>query len=252
MSTLSVNTIQPYSGSTVTITGFSVTGSAVTGSVTSASYAISASNAVNALTAGTANSASTASYATFAVTATSASYAQTASYATNFTASNILITGLATVASASIEYLTVVYQSSSVVYSSGSNTFGDASNDTQTLWGTINVVTGPTRLTGSLAGNVGSLSITSNTASVDLATGNFFTLTLPTGSTYINPSNIASGQTVNLIITTASGSSVSFPSTVKQVSGSAYTPTQATSTDVLTFIAPNTSSLLLANVKNFV
>ena len=249
MSTLSVNTIQPYSGSTVTITGFSVTGSAVTGSVTSASYAVSASNAVFAVGAGAANSASTASYATFAVTATTAA---TSSYATNFTASNILITGLATVASASIEYLTVVYQSSSIVYSSGSNTFGDASNDTQTLWGTINVVTGPTRLTGSLAGNVGSLSITSNTASVDLATGNFFTLTLPTGSTYINPSNIASGQTVNLIITTASGSSVSFPSTVKQVSGSAYTPTQATSTDVLTFISPNTTTLLLSNVKNLV
>lgn len=249
MSTLSVNTIQPYSGSTVTITGFSVTGSAVTGSVTSASYAVSASNALFAIGAGAANSASTASYATFAVTATTAA---TSSYATNFTASNILITGLATVASASIEYLTVVYQSSSIVYSSGSNTFGDASNDTQTLWGTINVVTGPTRLTGSLAGNVGSLSITSNTASVDLATGNFFTLTLPTGSTYINPSNIASGQTVNLIITTASGSSVSFPSTVKQVSGSAYTPTQATSTDVLTFISPNTTTLLLSNVKNLV
>lgn len=249
MSTLSVNTIQPYSGSTVTITGFSVTGSSVTGSVTSASYAVSASNALFAIGAGAANSASTASYATFAVTATTAA---TSSYATNFTASNILITGLATVASASIEYLTVVCQSSSIVYSSGSNTFGDASNDTQTLWGTINVVTGPTRLTGSLAGNVGSLSITSNTASVDLATGNFFTLTLPTGSTYINPSNIASGQTVNLIITTASGSSVSFPSTVKQVSGSAYTPTQATSTDVLTFISPNTTTLLLSNVKNLV
>ena len=51
--------------------------------------------------------------------------------------------------SASIDYLSVVYQTSSIVYSSGSNQFGDAANDTQTLYGTVNVITGPLLATGS-------------------------------------------------------------------------------------------------------
>ena len=111
---------------------------------------------------------------------------------------------------------------------------------------------GGAKITGSLVGIVSSLSIASNTASMDLSTGNFFTLTLPAGDTNINPSNIAKGQTINLIVTTTSGSGVTFPSSVKQVSGSLYVPTQTVSTDVLTFISPNTSSLLLSNVKNLV
>jgi hypothetical protein len=169
MSTLSVNTIQPYSGSTVTITGFSVTGSAVTGSVASASYALNATSASYALNATNATNAQTATIAT------------TASFATNFTCSNINVTGLATVLSASIQYLEVIYQTSSIIYASGSNQFGDAANDTQTLWGTVNMVTGPTIITGSIRGNVTPLTIASSTASLNLATGSFFTLTLVTG-----------------------------------------------------------------------
>ena len=44
-----------------------------------------------------------------------------------------------------------------------------------------------------------SLSISSNTASMDLGVGNFFTLQLVSGSnTFINPTNILPGQTINL------------------------------------------------------
>jgi hypothetical protein len=108
-------------------------------------------------------------------------------------------------------------------------------------------------ITGSVRGNVSALSISSNTASMDLSNGNFYTLQLVSGSdTLINPSNILPGQTINLRINTTGSATVSFPSTVKQVSGSAYVPTTTTSTDIVTFISFDTGSLFLSNVKNLV
>jgi hypothetical protein len=71
-------------------------------------------------------------------------------------------------------------------------------------------------------------------------------------NTFINPSNIQPGQTINLRVNTIGSATVSFPTTVKQVSGSAYVPTTTTGVDVVTFIAFDASSLLLSNVKNFV
>jgi hypothetical protein len=108
-------------------------------------------------------------------------------------------------------------------------------------------------ITGSVRGNVNALSISSNTASLDLSNGNFFTLQLVSGSnTFINPSNILPGQTINLRVNTTGSGTVSFPSSVKQVSGSAYVPTTTTGVDVVTFISFDATSLLLSNVKNFV
>ena len=87
----------PYISGSLTVTGniTSQGGITISGSITSASYAT------------TSSFATTASYAN---TSTSASYALTASFATNFTASNLLVTGLATIASASITYLTTIYE----------------------------------------------------------------------------------------------------------------------------------------------
>jgi len=97
------------------------------------------------------------------------------------------------------------------------------------------------------------LTISSNTASLNLNNGNFFTLQLVSGSnTFINPSNIKSGQTTNILISTTGSATVSFPSTVKQVSGSSYVPTTITGTDIVTLISFDTASLYLANVKNLV
>jgi len=110
-----------------------------------------------------------------------------------------------------------------------------------------------TEITGSLRGNVSDLTISSNTASLDLATGNFFTLQLVPGSnTFINPSNISPGQTINLKVNTTGSATVSFPSTVKQVSGSAYVPTTTTGVDIVTFISFDSTDLYLSNVKNLV
>ena len=117
-------------------------------------------------------------------------------------------------------------------------------------------INGSQVITGSLRGNVGALSISSNTASLDCSTGNFFTLLLVSGSdTFVNPSNINPGQTINLRVKQASvaSGSISFASSVLQVSGSAYTPTAtANGEDIVTFISFDSTNLYLSNIKNFV
>jgi len=120
-----------------------------------------------------------------------------------------------------------------------------------------NTFTGNQVFSGSVRGAINSLSISSNTASLDCSLGNFFTLILANGTgTQLQPTNIQPGQTINVRIsqpaTTGSGQ-ITFPSSVKQVSGSAYTPTQgASAQDIITFISYDTTNLYLSNVKNFV
>ena len=112
---------------------------------------------------------------------------------------------------------------------------------------------GPQIVTGSTRGNVTALSISSNTASIDLSAGNFFTLQLVAGTnTYINPSNILPGQTSILTVSTIGSATVSFPSYVKQPSGSAYIPTTTTGVDILTLASVNTSSLYIVGIKNMI
>jgi hypothetical protein len=160
---------------------YAQTSSLLLGLVQSASFAqtsISASHANNSDTATSASYASNATSASYAVSAsysnnaTSSSYALSSSYAVNasqlngqaastyattgsntFTGINnfnIISASFAKVVSASIDYLSVVYETLSVIFSSGSNVFGDNADDTQTLWGTVNVVTGPLLVSGSV------------------------------------------------------------------------------------------------------
>ena len=132
--------------------------------------------------------------------------------------------------------LTASYYNTSALATTGSNSF----NGVQTI-------------TGSVLGNVTALSISSNTASLNLTSGSFYTLQLVSGSnTYINPSNISVGQTVSLLVSTTGSATISFPSTIKQPSGSSYVPTTTTGKDVLTFISFDTTNLYLANVKNLI
>jgi hypothetical protein len=108
-------------------------------------------------------------------------------------------------------------------------------------------------ITGSVQGNVLPLTIASNTASLNLDNGNFFVLAL-TGSQdiRIEPSNIKPGQTVSIKLNTTGSGTVSFPTSVKQASGSAYVPTTGTSVDVITMVSFDSSDLYLANVKNLI
>lgn len=107
--------------------------------------------------------------------------------------------------------------------------------------------------TGSVQGNVAALTVTSNTASVDLSLASFYTLQLVSGSNiFINPSNIKPGLTATILVSTTGSGTVSFPSTVKQPSGSSYTPTTSTGKDVLTFLSYDTTALYVASVKNLI
>jgi hypothetical protein len=114
-------------------------------------------------------------------------------------------------------------------------------------------ISGSVNITGSVQGNVNALSIASSTASLDLNNGNFFTLQLVAGAnTFINPSNIKAGQTVNILLSTTGSGTVTFPTSVLQISGSSYTPTTTTSKDIITLVSFDSTNLYLANVKNLI
>jgi hypothetical protein len=182
--------------------------------VTSASYAQTASYVENAQTASYILNAVSASYAISSSYAASASYALSASQAanatlfnslsssqfaqltidntftgnnifSNVTASNVLISN-ASITSASIEYLYVIYQTSSIIYSSGSNQFGDASNDVQTLWGQVDIKSGPVTVTGSINASGGITGSLQGSASYALSSSN------ATTASYSNTSTSAS------------------------------------------------------------
>lgn len=78
---------------------------------------------------------------------------------------SVNITGNISATSASFTYVTTTYETSSVIYSSGSNQFGDASNDTQTLYGTVKLPNGPLSVTGSVTASGGFTGNLTGTAS---------------------------------------------------------------------------------------
>jgi hypothetical protein len=55
-----------------------------------------------------------------------------------------------------------------------------------------------------------------------------------------------------LLVSTTGSATVSFPSFVKQPSGSSYIPTTTTGTDILTFASLDNTNLYLVNVKNLI
>jgi hypothetical protein len=206
----------------------------------SASYAVLASQAQTAISSSYAISASQAQTAVSASFATSASVAVTASFATNFTASNILVTGLATIASASISNLTVIYETASVIYSSGSNQFGDASNDTQTLYGVVDVKTGPLIITGSTTstqGFTGSLAGTASYANNALSSSyavsasqaqNAISSSYAVTASFALNTNLSTGSLLTTasaagnVVTFTKGDGSTFPVTISTGSASAF------------------------------
>jgi len=134
----------------------------LTGSLTATSFTGSLFG-----TSSWANNAQTSQTSSYVLNAISASYSQTASYLNTLNQDLTFNGNLTLNGTASISFLNVAYESASVIYSSGSNQFGDASNDVQTLWGTVDVKTGPVLVTGSLnvsGGITGSLLGTSSYA----------------------------------------------------------------------------------------
>ena len=174
---------QTVTGS-VDITGSLTVVGPITGTVTTASYvlnAVSASYALNATTSSFALVATSASYAlastsaSYALASTSASYAlvaSTASFADTFTVAGTL----------TAQKLVVQTITSSILYSSGSNIFGNSLSNTQSMTGSLQV-TGSTHY---LLGNVG---IGTVAPSRNLVIQNSSSIVL--ASLVSNPSNIA-------------------------------------------------------------
>ena len=120
----------------------------------------------------------------------------------------------------------------------------------------VNPLNQQVTLTGSLRGQVSTLSISSTTASVNMSTNNFFTLALVNGAnTHINPTNINPGQTVNIRVTQGSAGTgtVTFPSLVKQASGSLYTGSAVSNAvDIVTMIAFDSTNVYVSSVRNMI
>jgi hypothetical protein len=148
----------------------------------SASVATSASYALNATSASYAVSASTAISSSFA---RSASYAATSSFANAFTVAGTL----------TAQTLVVQTVTSSVVYSSGSNIFGNSVSNTHQFTGSVTV-------TGSLS-VLGSAVVTSNqTASMSVLTASY-----AISSSQAASASIATTSSYAVIATTAATAS---------------------------------------------
>jgi len=141
----------------------------------------------------------------------------------------------------------------------GSNSF----NGNQTITGSLILsssaaveltIIGNMVVTGSANGNVVSMSITSNTASMNLSLGNYFTLTLAgTATTHISASNVQPGVSATLVITTGTNSSASLAPTMLQPSGSAYSATNGSGKkDVLSIVAVASGVPFVVSTKNMI
>ena len=155
------------------------------------------------------------------------------------------------------------------------NTIGSytASNDTK--WNTLQNVTaslinatgsyattgsntfiGSNTFNGRVNGNSVSMSISSGTASLDCTLGNFFYLSIPSGSTHLSVSNIIGGQTISLKITQPSAGygiityntgSIKFPQSAAPI-----LTNNVNAEDIITFVSYTTSSLYGVITQNLV
>jgi len=115
-------------------------------------------------------------------------------------------------------------------------------------------ITGSLIVTGSISGEVQTLSVSSNTASIDCSVGNFFKLTIPGASTtQVVASNIQPGQTINVLFEQEANNSgsITFPSYFKFAGGYDYEPTlQSGSKDIVSMVAFDSTNLYTVSVKN--
>jgi hypothetical protein len=236
-------------------------------SVLSSSYAYTASSAVVSLSSSYSDNSNTANSATSASYALSASYANRSLTSSFFDGAILAVNDITninngyplSIGAKGLNDLVLSTENGrdiKLLNTSGSfpQSFILNTNGT-TLTTNQLTITGSTVLTGSLYGAPVSQSVSSLTASLNLARGNFFNLTLPASvNTYITASGQLPGQTINLKITQgATSGSVSLGAGIRQVSGSSYTVTaKASTTDILTFISFDNTGLYVSSVKNLI
>ena len=177
-----------------------------------------------------------------------ASLATKAGKTSNSFVGNQTITGNVDISGKLIVYeLVTQYETSSVLFTTGSTKLGDQSTDKHEF-------TGSTNINGPVYGNVVAQSIVSNTASLDFSSTNIFTITLGSNvTTHISASNVTAGQAINLLITTGTNSTASFSTNVKQPSGSAYLPTSGSGfSDILSFVTFDANNVYVAGINKFI
>jgi hypothetical protein len=157
--------------------------------------------------------------------------AKTGSYAT--TGSNNFIgdqniTGNITAFSASFTYLQTIYESSSIIYSSGSNQFGDELTDVQTLSGSVKVqgsltVNGTPVLTSSvdISGLVTTASFNAYTQSNDSKVNSLINATASYATSAITASSLVTASFSGNTLTFTKGDNSTFGVVIPDVSGSA-------------------------------
>lgn len=205
---------------------------------------------VTATTGFTGSLSGTASYALYAVNASvdTSSFATTGS--NTFKGAQIFQNNVTIQGTASIAYLSVTYESASIIYSSGSNQLGDATNDTQTIIGTT-IVSGSLNVTGSAAfvnGITGSLLGTASTAS--------FVTTAQTAS-YVLQAVSASYATLAANSTNLNGQAASYYLNASNINAgtlnNSYLPSQISVTGVTaSFVGNLTGTASIATTASYV
>jgi hypothetical protein len=116
------------------------------------------------------------------------------------------------------------------------------------------IISGSLIITGSAIGNVVAVTVGSNTASIDMNAGNFFSVTLGnSATTHFNITGLNPGENANIFVTTGTVSTASFSSNVRQPSGSAYLPSSGSGIkDILSLVAESTSLVHVVNAKRFI
>jgi len=116
-------------------------------------------------------------------------------------------------------------------------------------------VIGNIDLTGSMRVQPITLSVTSQTASIDMNRSNYFILNLPTSSTtHVAFTNIIPGESINLLVSqsaTVATGSIAFAPNIYFPGGNDYVATATGSAkDIVSFITFNTAEIYATNVKN--
>ena len=114
-----------------------------------------------------------------------------------------------------------------------------------------NVFDGAQVITGSVNGNVETISIASLTASIDCSQGNFFKVSLPSGATQLQATNITQGQTISLRVTSQAGATMTHNDSIKYPLGLEYSPSLTGSYDLVTFVSFDNTELLGAGLNTF-
>ena len=116
-----------------------------------------------------------------------------------------------------------------------------------------NTFIGVQNISGSVYGEVKNITIASNTASMDLSLGNFFTVTLPAGTTHLTATNIQPGQTTSLRLGIGgAGRNIEIDEqTIKFAAGQEYQASVSQSFDLVSFISFDSNSILAVSQTTF-